>query len=354
MGKNLVGRTDKNTRAMQENCPKMTLEISCDDYFVAIWDGDGGHVFDSYIDGLNVDVCYDPTQCYLFEIFSDYKECKYEITMDGKVMKVGTTKHDVFEVGSCNSCPGMQKVYFLTYLDTSDVDYIFHRLGYDAVKGTILDGNVINFCIEANSCNMMESTEGELTFYAHLDIDGSLVDLGELHSTKIFGNCERNCTDTTILIYPNQRDGNLTLSVESDDDKSTIEVLSNGQNKAICIDKSKCSVINAQGKADYYFLHDGSVLDKSSISNYYRYFGPCETKCTNKPDLAETGRGLRILTRLSTISGMDQLADFHSDRYKAACWLIYDDTQQYSEDDPKLIQRYVLSLIYFTTGGETN
>jgi len=83
----------------------------------------------------------------------------------------------------------------------------------------------------------------------------------------------------------------------------------------------------------------------------YRYFGPCRTACSKRPVLAETERGLSIVTRLATVSGMSQLTDFNSPRYKAACWLIYDDLLQISESDPKLIQRYVLGVIFFTTNG---
>ena len=67
------------SRSMQTaNCPKMKLDMSCEDYFVAIWDGSGGYAFDSYMDGLTVDICYDPTQCYLFEMESYSDECDRE------------------------------------------------------------------------------------------------------------------------------------------------------------------------------------------------------------------------------------------------------------------------------------
>ena len=58
-----------------------------------------------------------------------------------------------------------------------------------------------------------------------------------------------------------------------------------------------------------------------------------------------------VTTRLATVSGVAELADFNLARYKIACWLIHEDLHQCSAYDPTLIQRYVLSLLYFTTGG---
>ena len=74
----------------------------------------------------------------------------------------------------------------------------------------------------------------------------------------------------------------------------------------------------------------------------------------HRPLLDETERdyALPLVTRLSTVSGMTGKPDFNSARYQAACWLIHDDLQQYSAENPKLVQRYVLSIIYITTNGQ--
>jgi len=232
-------------------------------------------------------------------------------------------------VGACEaySCPGQHQVYFMTYFEGyGDVNYTFHRSGKGDVEGTILESGTNYFCIDADSCNIMARTKVGWTYFAHLDIDGTLIDSGGFEVYKTFGNCETDCSDTTLLISTNERDGNLTLKVGSGDLTGTTEVLSNGQSKTVCIDKSICTLIDAQGKAYYYFLRDGMVFDKGWASEY-RYFGPCRTACSERPVLAETERGLSIVTRLATVSGMDQLADFNSPRYKAACWLIYEDPQ---------------------------
>ena len=67
---NGVDKSFRNLQQQTPTCKKMELSMSRNDYFVGIWDGDGGLVFDTYIDGLKVDICYDPTQCYLFEMQS--------------------------------------------------------------------------------------------------------------------------------------------------------------------------------------------------------------------------------------------------------------------------------------------
>ena len=80
------------TRDLQtDNCPKMELDMSCKDYFIGIWDGNGDNVFDSDADGLIVDICYDPNQCYLFEMESYSDVCNYKIILDGVLAKSGKT-----------------------------------------------------------------------------------------------------------------------------------------------------------------------------------------------------------------------------------------------------------------------
>jgi len=343
---------NRNPRAMQQaNCPKMKLWMSCEDYFVAIWDGNGGYAFDSFEDGLDVNICYDPTQCYLFEMESYSDECEYRITLDGELSKTGTLTYDGIQVGACDdSCPGQQQLFFMSYFEGyGDVDYTFHRADQGDLDDTLMEGNAVSYCIDSDKCNIMARAKTGWTYYVHFDTDGALLDSGGFDITRTFGSCEFNCTDTTLLISTKE-DENLTLSISSDEAEGIKEFLPGGQVKRVCIDDSKCSVIEGQGNANYYFLRDNVVYEKG-LPSEYRYLGPCKTECTKRPVLADTERGIFITTRLATVSGMAELADFNSARYKAACWLIHDDLQQYSAYDPKLIQRYVLSLLYFTTGG---
>ena len=85
------------TRDLQtDNCPKIKLDMSCEDYSVGIWDGNGDNVFDSYY-GLIVDTCYDPNQCYFFEMESYSDECNYKIILDGVVTKSGKITYHATE-----------------------------------------------------------------------------------------------------------------------------------------------------------------------------------------------------------------------------------------------------------------
>ena len=342
-------------RAMQTSiCPKLELHLSCTDYFVAIWDNTGEYVFDSYLDGHKVSTCYDPTKCYLFEIESYSDECEYQVTMDGQVTKTGKLTYNVFRDGLCEDpCPGQSEVIFVTYYmeGYGDTNYTFHSSGQGDKEATIIEGNTKSHCIDIDNCNIMARSKTGWTYFLHFDVNGAFTDSGGFDYAQTFGNCESNCSDVTLLISTNERDGDLNISIGTNEAELTNQVLSKGQTKNICIEKSKCTIVDGQGKAHYYFLRDGEVFDKG-LSSEYRYFGPCKTKCTNRPALTDTERGQRIVTRLSAISGTAQLDDFNSAPYQSACWLIHDDLQQYTAENPKLIQRYVLSIIYFTTNGQ--
>ena len=168
--------------------------------------------------------------------------------------------------------------------------------------------------------------------------------------TGTFGNCELSCPDTTLLMSTNPSDGGLNSTLTVDGIVTYDNYLNAGEEAYVCIDTSKCNILDAQGFAYYYFFNDGKVIDRG-LSPEYRLLGPCVTICMGRPILAATERGRDIVTLLSTVSGMATLADFNSVRYKAACWLVNDDPRALEANDPKLIQRYVLSVIYLTTDG---
>jgi len=311
-------------------------------------------VFDSFIDGYEVNICYDPTQCYLWEMESYSDECEFTITQGGVEKKTGKLTYDAFQVGECGArCqPGQEEVHFLSYIEGyGDIGYTMHRSGLGDEKGVIIEGDSTSYCIESTNCNIMARDKSGWTYFLYFAEDGSLIDSGGFEFTKLFGDCDAGCGADATLLISTAKDGNLTLAIGTDDEPGAKEVLSGGQAKSVCIDESKCSVIDGQGDAIYYFLRDNEVFDQGLPSEYL-YFGPCKTLCTERPFLADTERGLQIVSRLASVSGMAELVDFNSDRYKSACWIIYDDLQRYDADDPKLVQRYILAVIYHTTGGE--
>jgi len=62
-------------------------------------------------------------------------------------------------------------------------------------------------------------------------------------------------------------------------------------------------------------------------------------------------RSIRIRTKLLPVSGLPALTDPSTPQYASAQWLIDDDARYLCPEDPTLIQRYILAVIYFSTEG---
>jgi hypothetical protein len=81
--------------------------------------------------------------------------------------------------------------------------------------------------------------------------------------------------------------------------------------------------------------------------------GVCERE---KPNLIPWSDGtfddrvLGIMTILTSVSGSEALRKKDSDQYRAACWVLYDDTLQLDSTSATLVQRYVWALFYFGSG----
>ena len=335
--------------------------MTCEQYFFAIWDQDGKWVYDSYLYGTDYNECYDPTGCYLYEIASEAGDCNYKIVMDGQTVRSGRVLYNpdgsslIVRAGECTSnCPGQHELIILSYIEYGDIDYILHMAGGGDEEGLILEGDAKSFCIEPGECSVIVRTTLGWSFYFVLGTDGEeVLDMGGFEKTQTFGECESECNDVALLMSTNARDGDLNVTLITADIVTYEKSLVAGQEATICIDTSKCNILEGEGFAYYYFFIDGVVYDRG-FTPEYRLFGPCDTTCMKRPVLAETQRGQDIVTRLSTVSGMSQLADFNSERYQAACWLINDDLRQLNANDPKLLQRYILSVLYLTTGGPTD
>merc|ERR1719469_1075066 len=192
-------RTFGNCEVQDQDCPKMEFFMNCDQYFFAIWDGDGKHVYDSYIYGTDYSECYDPTACYLYEIASESGNCNYEIVMDGKVVREGKTIYDpdgsslVIRAGECTeTCPGKNELVVLSYIEYieyGDIDYILHISGQGDVEGLILEGDAKSFCIDIEACNVIVTTKLGWSIYFLLDKE-EVLEMGELEKTRSFGNCD--------------------------------------------------------------------------------------------------------------------------------------------------------------------
>jgi len=344
-------------RMQNKNCPKHEFYMTCDQYFFAIWDQDGKWVYDSYLYGTEYSECYDPNACYLYEIVSESGDCQYKIVMDGQTVKSGKVVYNpdgsslVVRAGQCEEqCPGQHELVILSYIEYGDIDYILHMAGGGDEEGLIIEGDAKSFCIEPGACSVIVRTTLGWSFYFVLGAGEEVIDMGGFEKTQTFGECMSECEDVTLLMSTNERDGGLNISMTTDGIVEYDNTLQPGQEANICIDTSKCNILDGKGQAYYYFFRDGEVYDRG-FTPEYRLFGPCDTICMGRPVLATTQRGQDIVTRLSTVSGMRELADFNSERYQAACWLVNDDLKQLEANDPKLLQRYILAVIYLTTGG---
>ena len=69
--------------------------------------------------------------------------------------------------------------------------------------------------------------------------------------------------------------------------------------------------------------------------------------------MSEEEREAAIMDLLREVSNPDALTTPNTPQNNAANWIIYEDFDFFiCPDDPKLIQRYVMAIFYFSTGGE--
>ena len=126
----------RRTQQNNQNCAKMEVFLTCEQYFFAIWDQNGKLVYDSYLYGTDYSECYDPTACYLYEIQSESGDCTYKIVMDGQTVKSGPVIYNpeggslMVRAGQCTEkCPGQNELVILSYIEYGDIDYILHLAG---------------------------------------------------------------------------------------------------------------------------------------------------------------------------------------------------------------------------------
>ncbi len=89
-----------------------------------------------------------------------------------------------------------------------------------------------------------------------------------------------------------------------------------------------------------------------TITNtYLRY--PSTTPSESGPcGLNVINRSMMIMERLHNVSSVELLSDTSTPQGKALEWLLNYDEARVCPDAKKLIQRYVLAVMYFSTGGE--
>ena len=76
---------------------------------------------------------------------------------------------------------------------------------------------------------------------------------------------------------------------------------------------------------------------------------PGSTIC---PGISDDERTEQIFEVLSEVSDRDELDDSDSPQGRSIVWLVVDDERQLCPDDDDLVQRYLLSVFYYSTDGE--
>lgn len=89
--------------------------------------------------------------------------------------------------------------------------------------------------------------------------------------------------------------------------------------------------------------------DTPTISQHPSYSFTPTQRCL----MSEEEREAAIMDLLREVSNPDALTTPNTPQNNAANWIIYEDFDFFiCPDDPKLIQRYVMAIFYFSTGGE--
>ena len=347
-----------------EKCPVLTATLdNCDNTFLFVWHGNGT----IWNGGYNIKTfsgCYDKNECYIVEAGYANQGCKLQVVMDGIDVLRQTLSSDSawfrkksFFVGKCDvQCP-KETTLLLTNSSPAaptDIEFSFNELGKGYTEGVIRDGKMVKFCINLETCNVLNK-KGYANDY--LLEENNLIEeernSNELRNmwggSIVVGNCMKSCTDLKIILsIPSDQSYSYALK----EDGYLIEEgnLVAGDDKEFCLKSSKCYQLDGNGDATYISIKDGIVISYEQNVDH-RLIGSCKNICDDKPLLSSTKRSVEIFSVISSISTSEDLINIENERYKAICWLIYDDIKQLKATDPFLIQRYVLALFYLSTNG---
>jgi len=148
-----------------------------------------------------------------------------------------------------------------------------------------------------------------------------------------------------------------------------------GRQEEVCIDLSDCymfKVIGDETSEITYSKYIIMVNDEVQVTGngvYAGYMSKFGQKCVDRCDMRQKPllspvnnwedatqrhydeRTHDVIDVISSISGRDALANVSSAQYKAVCWLIFDNLRQVAVTNASLVQRYVLAVLYYATGG---
>ena len=202
----------------------------------------------------------------------------------------------------------------------------------------------------------------------------------ESHTFRIKNGviCLGNLIETEIVIDENESNvgGGWSLT-----NTRTAEVLSNftsSQNDLICVENdvflfsllNRDTILNTTNGIEFGYMKitvNGIILmDGSLLSEYLFYISDDDVgkyDCTQNPMLDPFNnyspnmydeRTAEMLTVFRKLSSFDDIQNNDATQYKAACYILVEDMNKLTVQDPLMIERYVLSLLLISTGMITN
>jgi len=247
------------------------------------------NIYDSYGDGLLCEsIAVNGNACYSYMV--NGKEMEGSTFSEIKHHEIDMTRHCIF---------GPMLLLKLH----------FHSI--DTEISLIL----LNTYTKNTEYNFIQTTEPKLhensteTYYLCMEPGMYEISIGGVNSTGNLSTCKNSCYDLSIednpTIYgPRKLDG-IALSF----------------------------YVNSEWFAKERMCHQQPIL--TAINDFSRY--------------SFDNRVFQILHVLQAISSLENIVSPEKAQYKAACFVLYDDTNNVAAEDPFLRQRYTLALFLFAT-----
>jgi len=115
---------------------------------------------------------------------------------------------------------------------------------------------------------------------------------------------------------------------------------------------------NAKDSNEYY-SESTKIVERNLQSSLF--MESSNNVCQHLPVLSPTnelsnstfdGRVDQLLSEINSVSSKDLINSFTTSQYRAACWLLYEDTLLESISEELFIQRYILAVFFYATSTE--
>ena len=86
--------------------------------------------------------------------------------------------------------------------------------------------------------------------------------------------------------------------------------------------------------------------------NHYCNQLPILSQFNELSNYSYDGKVDKVLSQMISISSLDSIQSVTSPQYRAACWILYEDTFNISVEKKLFLQRYILALFLYATNPE--